>query len=134
MTESGPWIADILVDCVDPERVASFWAELLGRPVVGRRGPYVWLDRPEGTVGLGFQRVAEPTVGKNRVHLDISVPDVAGARRRIEELGGRRIGGYESGGFLVMADPEDNEFCVIPDQPFNLDELGRADYLDTFDL
>ena len=56
------------------------------------------------------------------------------ARRRIEELGGRRIGGYESGGFLVMADPEDNEFCVIPDQPFNLDELGRADYLDTLDL
>jgi hypothetical protein len=34
-------IADIVVDCSDPERVAAFWAELLGRPVEARRRPYV---------------------------------------------------------------------------------------------
>ncbi|TLQ47973.1 hypothetical protein FEF34_02925 [Streptomyces marianii] len=36
---------------------------------------------------------------------------------------------YASGGFLVMADPEGNEFCVIPPGPFDLDDDGRTDYL-----
>jgi len=76
----------------------------------------------------------QPKVGKNRVHLDISASDVAATTRRIEALGGSRVEGYESGGFLVMADPEGNEFCVIPTAPFELDDAGRADYLDGLDI
>ena len=84
--------------------------------------------------GVGFQQVSPPKAGKNRVHLDLYASDVAAAKRRIEALGGRRVEGYESGGFLVMADPEGNEFCVLPSEPFELDEQGRANYLDDTEL
>jgi predicted enzyme related to lactoylglutathione lyase len=127
-------IADIIVDCSDPELVAAFWAQLLGRPVEGRKGPYAWLARPDGAVGVGFQRVREPRVGKNRIHLDIAVADVVAGKTWIESLGGRRVVGYEHGGFLVMADPEGNEFCVIPLGPLEFDDTGRADYLDNLDI
>jgi hypothetical protein len=72
------------------------------------------LERSPGAIGIGFLKVLEPKVEKNRVHLDIAVRDLVGAKARIEELGGRRVHGYESGGFLVMADPEANEFCLVP--------------------
>jgi predicted enzyme related to lactoylglutathione lyase len=134
MAEPEFEIADIIIDCSDPERLASFWADLLGRPIEGRKGPYLWLQHPNREVGFGFQKVAEPKSGKNRVHLDLSAPDLIAAKHRIEALGGRRVDGYEGGGFLVMADPEGNEFCVVPSAPFHFDEHGRADYLDNLDI
>jgi hypothetical protein len=54
---------------------------------------------------MGFQQVAEPKVGKNRVHFDLASEDPAAERRRVESLGGQRLTGYEGGGFIVMADP-----------------------------
>lgn len=118
----------VIIDSVDPERLAAFWAAALGRSITGRTGPYVWLERVGG-LALGFQKVAQPTPGKNRVHLDLESADPAAEQQRIESLGGRRLPEYAAGGFLVMADPEGNEFCIIPKGSFNLDDEGRADYL-----
>jgi predicted enzyme related to lactoylglutathione lyase len=126
-------ITDIIVDCGDPETVSRFWSSLLQRPIEGRVGPYVWLSRPKGGVGLGFQRVKEARRGKNRVHIDVSGPDVGAIKQLVESLGGNRVPGYDDGGFLVMADPEGNEFCVLPDSA-SLDDSGRAHYLDGLDL
>ncbi|MEU6273239.1 VOC family protein [Streptomyces populi] len=128
MSNSPLQVNALIVDAVDPERLAAFWSELLGRPVVGRMGPYVWLRRENG-LGLGFQRTGEPKSGKNRMHFDVTSPDPAAERQRVEELGGRRLEQYDEGGCLVMADPEGNEFCVIPEGAFELDDEGRADYL-----
>jgi len=128
MADSSLQINALIVDASDPERLAAFWSELLGRPVVARMGPYVWLRR-ENELGLGFQRTAEPKSGKNRMHFDVTASDPAAEQQRIEALGGRRLEEYADGGFLVMADPEGNEFCVIPEGPFELDDEGRADYL-----
>ncbi|WP_445280184.1 VOC family protein [Streptomyces sp. DSM 118148] len=128
MADSPMQINALIVDAEDPERLAAFWSELLGRPVVGRTGPYVWLRRENG-LGLGFQRTASPKSGKNRMHLDIASPDPAAEQQRVEALGGRRLEEYADGGFLVMADPEGNEFCVIPVGPFELDGEGRTNYL-----
>jgi hypothetical protein len=76
---------------------------------------------------LFFQRVPEGKVAKNRVHLDVrAAPGLEGAERmaRLEQvaaeltaLGARQINRFEpgqemSGGFLVMVDPEGNEFCL----------------------
>jgi predicted enzyme related to lactoylglutathione lyase len=133
MTDSRVEISDITVDCADPERVAGFWSELLHRPIGGRKGPYVWLTRGRGGIGLGFQRVAEGKTAKNRVHIDVSGPDVSEIKERVEALGGRRLDGYREGGFLVMADPEGNEFCIVP-ETLNFDESGRAGYLDELGL
>ncbi|MEU1040120.1 VOC family protein [Streptomyces sp. NPDC005551] len=128
MVSTPVQIDALIVDADDPERLAAFWSELLGRPVVGRMGPYVWLRRENG-LGVGFQRADKPKSGKNRLHFDVTSPDPAAEQQRVEALGGRRLEEYADGGFLVMADPEGNEFCVIPDGPFELDDEGRADYL-----
>jgi hypothetical protein len=60
MTDSVAAITDIIVDCTDPQRLAEFWSALLERPIKGRKGPYVWLTRSVGGIGLGFQQVEEP--------------------------------------------------------------------------
>jgi predicted enzyme related to lactoylglutathione lyase len=121
----------MIVDCIDPERLAAFWGTLLGRTVRERRGPYVFLatGRSRG-YHLGFQRVAEPKTGKNRVHPDLICDDVHATAARVEALGGTRVQGAEPGGFLVMADPEGNEFCLLPTGPLHMDEHGKAHYLE----
>lgn len=128
MTDTHLEIKDLIIDCADPELLASFWARLLGRPIAARTGPYVWLTRGKGP-GVGFQKVAEPRAGKNRIHFDVASPDPAAEQQRVEALGGRLLQQYAAGGFLVMADPEGNEFCIIPPGPFELDDDGRASYL-----
>jgi Glyoxalase-like domain len=92
VADPKPEIADVIVDCLDTELVARFWSELLQRPITGRKGPYMWLERTGNEVGIGFQKVVEEKTGKNRVHLDISGPDVASLWKRIEALGGSRVG------------------------------------------
>ncbi len=125
----GRAIGWVIIDCADPDAVSRFWSSLLGWPVKSRKGPYVFLERPpNGGPGMGFQRVAEPKRAKNRVHLDLEVEDVAATVQLVEELGGRRVPGYEAGGFCVMADPEGNEFCLLPMNGLILDEHGNAEY------
>lgn len=121
-------IRDIMIDCQDAERLASFWSQLLGQPVAARIGPYVWLERRD-QVSLGFQTISDPKQGKNRLHLDLGSADPVAQRHRVEALGGRHVKGYEEGGFLVMADPEGNEFCLIPDHPFDVTDQGQTTYL-----
>jgi predicted enzyme related to lactoylglutathione lyase len=117
-----------MIDCQDAERLASFWSQLLGQPVAARIGPYVWLERRD-QVSLGFQTISDPKQGKNRLHLDLGSADPVAQRHRVEALGGRHVKGYEEGGFLVMADPEGNEFCLIPDHPFDVTDQGQTTYL-----
>ncbi len=121
-------IRDITIDCVDAERLASFWGTLLGRAVSARIGPYVWLERRD-KLGIGFQTVADPKRGKNRLHLDLGAENPSSESRRVVALGGRRVEGYEGGGFLVMADPEGNEFCIVPNRPFEVTDQGTTNYL-----
>ena len=128
MAEPNAEIADVTIDCIDPERIAVFWSALLGRSVEGRKGPYVWLQRPKHGIGLGFQRVPERKLTKNRVHFDISAPDIRRLEERVVQLGGQRVELYD-GGFLVMADPEGNEFCIVPIEPIRFDDEGRTGYL-----
>lgn len=128
---SSAELADIIVDCRDPESLANFWSRLLKREIVGKVGPYVILKKDPGEVGLAFQRVEEPKGNKNRVHVDLNCEDVHATAAWVEAHGGRREPGYESGGFLVMSDPEGNEFCLLPrNSPLGLDAYGKAHYLD----
>ncbi|NDZ62870.1 VOC family protein [Streptomyces cyaneofuscatus] len=131
MAEVPLEINALIIDAADPERLAAFWSELPGRPIVDRAGPYVWLRREKG-LGLGFQQAGEPEPGKNRMHFDITSPDPGAEQQRVEALGGRRLEEYADGGFLVMADPEGNEFCIIRkgSGSVGLDDEGRAHYLD----
>jgi predicted enzyme related to lactoylglutathione lyase len=110
----------IVIDSVDPDALVPFWCGLFGVERAGTFGEdYVMLTHGDGTVPpIAFQRVPETKTGKNRVHLDVTVDDVEAAARRVAELGGSRVGGLrEMNGYRwqVMADPEGNEFCLVPD-------------------
>lgn len=128
MTDAPLQINALIIDAADPERLAAFWSKLLGRPISDRSGPYVWLRRESG-LGLGFQQAGERKSAKNRMHFDVASSDPASEQQRVEALGGRRLPEYADGGFLVMADPEGNEFCIIPQGSVGLDDQGRAHYL-----
>ena len=117
MTASRP-IA-VAVDARDPESLAAFWCAVLGTDVVQR-----WTDA-HGTayVGIGlvsdvellFQAVAEPTEGKNRVHLDVAAPgDQEAELGRLVGLGATVLDVAPDQPWVVLADPEGNEFCVLP--------------------
>ena len=107
----------LVLDCRDPDALAAFWAEALGYVHLGTADNYALLA-PDGRPGpkLLLQRVAEPKAGKNRMHLDIQTGDIEGCAARLESLGATRAAGapVEEMGhrWIVMADPEGNEFCV----------------------
>jgi predicted enzyme related to lactoylglutathione lyase len=111
------WVASVTIDATDPEALARFWAELLGLAVRPREGRFVALQRPPADAPeLVFQPVPEPKQGKVRIHLDVNVPDLSAAARRVRELGGSDVSEIQEDGdtWLVMRDPEGNEFCLIP--------------------
>lgn len=107
----------LVLDCHDPERLADFWAAALDYKRAGALGQYVVLAAPEpGQPKLLLQQVPEPKTVKNRVHFDIEVPDIESESARLEALGATRTGpgAMSEHGFawILMADPEGNEFCV----------------------
>ena len=108
---------ELVLDCADGERLAAFWAEALGYRRYGSAGTYIALVPIEGdTPKLILQQVPEPKAGKNRMHLDVLAPDIEAEASRLEVLGAQRTRVepvVEHGTqWIVMADPEGNEFCV----------------------
>jgi predicted enzyme related to lactoylglutathione lyase len=119
-------LAWIQVDSADPEHLARFWAALLDVEIEERAGSgplgprYVVLyPQEDADVALSFQWVPEPKLSKNRLHIDVvAVRGLDQVTQRVEELGGSRHpdGDFAEHGWdwRVMADPEGNEFCLIP--------------------
>ncbi|WP_329519964.1 VOC family protein [Spirillospora sp. NBC_01491] len=115
MTTPTPKVTNVAVDCADRDVMAAFWGALLGMRVTYRDED--WLDlEPLGPGGplLSFQLVPEPKAVKNRVHLDLEVPDIKAAGERAAGLGATPAGaplGRPEAPFQVWRDPEGNEFC-----------------------
>ena len=124
----------VIVDCADPEPVATFWAAALGwrRTHVSADGGEIVLEPPEGSPEDGvspdllFIRVPDPTPGKNKLHLDLRPTDQAAEVARLEALGATRAEVGQSqraeASWVVMADVEGNEFCVL--RAFTAEELA----------
>jgi hypothetical protein len=108
---------EVVVDCAVPLSSAVFWRELIGGTVEEVHEDWVVLHGDP--LRIGFQRVPESKSVKNRVHLDVGVPDRAGlvvAAEAAERLGARRLGGVVDeveGSFQPMIDPDGNEFCFV---------------------
>jgi predicted enzyme related to lactoylglutathione lyase len=106
----------LVLDCRDPDALAEFWSEALGYTTLGGAGNYVLLVDGQGQgPKLLLQRVPEPKGGKNRMHLDVETPEVDAEVERLEKLGATKTADprAEHGSrWVVMADPEGNEFCV----------------------
>ena len=130
----------VTIDCADPGRLAVFWREVLGyvddpppagfeswaahdsangvSPEEANAGATI-VDPAGQRPRVYFQRVPERKSLKNRVHLDVTAgsnwPAVLGAVAQVIAAGGRQL--RESADpddrFMVMADPEGNEFCLV---------------------
>ena len=119
-------------DAIDPAAQARFWADVLGWRITFENEKESVLEPPEGSPEDGivpdilFLRVPadEAKAVKNRVHMDLRPEDQAAEEARIVALGGRRtsIGQDESASWIVMADPEGNEFCLL--RAFTEEELA----------
>lgn len=110
----------LVLDCRDPEALSTFWAPALGYANLGSVGTYVLL-LPDGRPGpkLLLQQVPENKVAKNRMHFDIETAHVDDEVTRLEALGATRVDALAEHDmrWVVMTDPEGNEFCVCDGGP-----------------
>ena len=105
----------VLIDCNDLRRMIEFWGSALNLEHVwtGPSGGHLLVDA-QGTTRLGLMPCGEAKRGKNRVHLDLRPDNQDVEVQRLEELGAARVDiGQREVSWVVMADPEGNEFCVL---------------------
>ena len=114
----NPVVGAVVINAEDDALVAGFWKEYLGvEAEFSVPGVFTWLaPQREGGVRVGIQAVPDPTPGRRRVHMDTYAADVDAAVALARELGGSHLEDHEIDGFAwkVMADPEGNEFCIVP--------------------
>jgi catechol-2,3-dioxygenase len=111
-------IAVVVIDAVDPEKVADFWCEVLGWQVMERDGADIGIAADETSwPRIDVLQVPEAKTVKNRLHLDLRADgsDTATELERLLALGARRvdIGQDADSSWVVLADPEGNEFCLL---------------------
>ena len=122
--------SEIVVDCLDPRRLAEFWAEVLGYRIIDESEGAFEIAGEEQTDDamrrgivpptIMFIKVPEAKTVKNRLHIDLRPIDRTTAQEveRIISLGARRIDiGQGEQSWVVLADPEGNEFCVLREVP-----------------
>jgi hypothetical protein len=111
---SSRWYT-VVVDAADPARLARWWAEVLGYQVVYEAPDEVVIVKDEHTSpGLIFVPVPEPKSVKNRLHIDLNPDDQAAEVERLLGLGATRVDvGQGERPWVVLADVEGNEFCVL---------------------
>ena len=110
---------NVAFDCAEPYELGQFWSGVFDQPLDDDGGPgddEVSITLPAGP-NLYFQRVPEPKTIKNRVHVclrpegdrDLEV-------QRLLALGARLVEdmrGPADRGWVILADPEGNELCVL---------------------
>lgn len=105
----------VIIDAADPVALGRWWAEALGWIVVND-DPEEFEIRPapDRLPGLLFATVPEPKTLKNRLHLDFRPDDQCAEIDRLLVLGARHADvGQGEETWVVLADPEGNEFCVL---------------------
>ena len=120
MTESGQHekvgtLYAITMDVNDLDTCADFWSQVLGADILFRNEQYLRLGQKGERPTLLLQKVPEPHEVKNRVHMDLDVADLDAAVGRVLALGGKKLRELNEYGikWAVMADPNDNEFCLV---------------------
>jgi len=113
----GLRIGWLTIDTPHPRELARFWQDALDADIIEQddegdevtlqtKGPEKWR--------ILLYRVDEPKRVKNRLHLDLIPEDQAAEVARLEGLGARRVDiGQGDVTWVVMADPDGNEFCVL---------------------
>jgi predicted enzyme related to lactoylglutathione lyase len=111
----------VVVDSHDCERLATFWSEALGWRITYQSDAEWAIEPLEGDPAVDvapdilFVKVPDEKVAKNRLHFDLRPLDQAAQVERLLGLGARHvdIGQGDDVSWVVLADPEGNEFCVL---------------------
>ncbi len=114
-------IQSVSIDSTDPKVPADFWEKALGWRRTYEVEDEIVLEPPAGSPADGvspdllFLKVPEGKELKNRLHLDLRPDDQAAEVQRLEALGATQvsIGQGPEVTWVVMADPDGNEFCVL---------------------
>jgi predicted enzyme related to lactoylglutathione lyase len=106
------------VACDGTQEVGYFWSEALGWPLVWDRDQETAIQSPAGGTKIAWGGPpVRPKTGKNRLHFDLAPPadgDQEAEVERLISLGAKRIDiGQGDVSWVVMADPDGNEFCVL---------------------
>jgi predicted enzyme related to lactoylglutathione lyase len=104
-----------IIDANDPVALGRWWATALGWVVVDEDpDEFEIRPSPDQLPGLLFARVPEPKTIKNRLHLDFQGDDRDAEVERLLGLGATRADvGQGDASWVVLADPEGNEFCIL---------------------
>lgn len=109
---------ELIVDAADPPALARWWAEVLGWRITEEDDEGVEIADPGGALPtLVFSPNAEPKVGKNRLHIDVS-PVGCDQEEELQRLLGLGavpcdVGQGDDVSWVVLADPEGNELCLL---------------------
>jgi predicted enzyme related to lactoylglutathione lyase len=113
----------IIVNALDPKSLAQWWASALGWSVTFEASDEYDIAAGQDADGrdlepiITFVPVTEPKSGPNRLHIDLAPDDQDAEVERLIELGARHtdVGQSAAEGvtWVVLADPEGNEFCVL---------------------
>lgn len=112
------------IDCHNPKALSEFWAQALNWKFDGNateNEAYIernlGADNTDGYPDLLFIKTPDQKSSKNRVHLDLRPENQMEEVERLEKIGATRIeigqSSYSETTWIVMADPEGNEFCVL---------------------
>lgn len=109
----------VIIDCSDPGSLGRWWADVLGWVVVADDPDELEIRAaPDRFPGLLFVPVPETKTSKNRLHLDLRPDDHAGEVARLIALGATSADvGQGDETWVVLRDPEGNEFCVLGARP-----------------
>jgi catechol 2,3-dioxygenase-like lactoylglutathione lyase family enzyme len=120
------YLGSTVLNVADLARAMAFWTAALGYVVRDGDPTFIVLTDPRRRwSNVSLQRSAAPKVGRNRLHLDLYAQDHRAEVARLESLGATRLP-WEyppDADFIVMADPDGNEFCVIA-SPYRQEEAG----------
>ncbi|XPP26070.1 MAG: VOC family protein [Leucobacter sp.] len=111
-------IGMVTFDTTDARRLAAWWAERLGGEIASdAEGWFCVVNLPESDIVLGFQKVEDPTPGKNRLHLDLDRDPRLDREAMIADwtaAGAVHLGLRSEEGLAwdTFADPDGNEFCI----------------------
>jgi predicted enzyme related to lactoylglutathione lyase len=107
-------VQHVIFDTADPQLVAGFWSQALGRPIEDDWGDFVRLSPDDAGTRIAFAAVPEPKSAKNRLHIDLNTDNREHTVAELVAVGASVIETRTSGEhtWTVMADPEGNEFCV----------------------
>ncbi|NLU75737.1 VOC family protein [Streptomyces sp. HNM0575] len=106
---------NVIVHSAEPAALGQWWAEALGWVVVHTSDDeFVIRAETDRTPGLEFVRLDESRKAKSRLHLDFVPDDQDAEVARLEAHGAKRVDiGQGEQPWVVMADPEGNEFCIL---------------------